>query len=142
MKLLENKKTIIDPKPKNKNLYSGVFLITPNTKEALEMSYCSEVHQAGEKLKKELSTNIIITNGKDGMNIFNKGVRDIPTYAKEVYDVTGAGDTVIATLGLAFASGADLEQAAIIANYAAGIVVGKRGTSRANLSELETQLLK
>ena len=142
MKLLENKKTIVDPKPKNKNLYSGVFLITPNTKEALEMSYCSEVHQAGEKLKKELSTNVIITKGKDGMSIFNKGQRDIPTYAKEVYDVTGAGDTVIATLGLALASGADLNQATIIANYAAGIVVAKRGTSRANLSELKEQLLR
>ncbi len=142
MKLLENKKTIVDPKPENKSLYSGVFLITPNTKEALEMSSCSEVHQAGEKLKKDLATNIIITRGKEGMSIFNKGVRDIPTYAKEVYDVTGAGDTVIATLGLALASGADLEQAAIIANYAAGIVVAKRGTSRASLSELKEQLSK
>lgn len=142
MKLLENKKTIVDPTPKNKSLYSGVFLMTPNTKEALKMASCLDVYQAGEKLKKELLTNIIITKGKEGMSIFNKGQRDIPTYAKEVYDVTGAGDTVIATLGLALASGADLNQAAIIANYAAGIVVAKRGTSRANLSELKAQLLK
>lgn len=142
MKLLKNKKTIVDPKPKNKSLYSGVFLMTPNTKEALEMSSCFDVYQAGEKLKKDLSTNVIITRGKDGMSIFNDGITDIPTYAKEVYDVTGAGDTVIATLGLALASGADLNQAAIIANYAAGIVVAKHGASRASLSELEKQLLK
>jgi rfaE bifunctional protein kinase chain/domain len=142
MKLLENKKTIVDPKPKNKSLYSNVFLLTPNTKEALEMSGCTDVYETGEKLKKELSSNIIITRGKEGMSVFNNGVKNIPTYAKEVYDVTGAGDTVIATIGLALASGANLNQAAIIANYAAGIVVAKYGTSKVNFLELKNQILK
>ena len=144
MKLIsdKNKKIIVDPKPQNKSFYKDVFLITPNQKEALEMSSCSDVHEAGEKLKEELSANIIITRGKEGMSIFNKCVTDIPTFAKEVFDVSGAGDTVIATLGLALASGADLEQAAIIANHAAEIVVGKHKTAMANFSELKKELGK
>jgi len=142
MELISNKgkMIIIDPKPSNKIFYKDVFLITPNKKEALEMSNCSNVNDAGEKLKQELSTNVIITQGKQGMTIFNKGIRNIPTYAKEVYDVTGAGDTVIATIGLALATGADLEQAAILANHAAGIVVAKPRTAKATLSELKTEL--
>jgi len=144
MKLLTslNKKIIVDPKPKNKLIYKGAYLITPNQKEALEMSSCEEIHKAGEQLQKELETNVIITRGKQGMSIFNNGVKDIPTFAKEVYDVTGAGDTVIATLSLALASGASLESSAILANHAAGIVVGKHGTAKVELEELRKDLEK
>ena len=138
----EKKRIIVDPKPKNKELYKNVFLITPNQSEALLMASCTDVHEAGKILKKELSSNVIITRGKDGMSIFNNGIRDIPTYAKEVYDITGAGDTVIATLGLALSGGNDLEEAAILANHSAGIVVGKVGTATAKISELEKTIFE
>lgn len=140
--LPKNKKIIIDPKPKNKISYKGIYLITPNKKEALELSKCNDIHEAGKKLQRELKANIIITRGKEGMSIFNDGIKDIPTYAKEVYDVSGAGDTVIATLGLCLASNANLEEAAIIANYAAGISVEKIGTATVNINELKTRIFK
>jgi len=140
----DRKKIIIDPKPKNKHLYKNSFLITPNKKEAIEMSLCYDINKAGQKLKKELLSNVIITLGEEGMSIFkykaNGFCKNIPTYAKEVYDVTGAGDSVIATLGLSISAGSNLEEAAILANHSAGIVVAKHGTSRATLSELEEKL--
>ena len=144
MKLLTslNKRIVVDPKPKNKSLYQGVYLITPKQKEATEMSSFENVYKAGEQLQRELNTNVIITKGKQGMSIFNNGIKDIPTFAKEVYDVTGAGDTVIATLSLALASGANLEESAILANHAAGIAVGKPGTARVYLEELKNEIEK
>jgi len=142
MKRLENykEKIIVDPKPKNKALYQGVFLITPNETEAKYMTHNDDIYEAGEQLKKELSANIIIKRGGKGMSIFNNGVRDIKTYAKEVYDEVGAGDTVTAALALSIASGANLDQAAEIANHAAGIVVGKLGTATVSSLELEKVL--
>ncbi len=130
------KKIIVDPRPKNKMLYLGVFLITPNKRESIKMSGCTDEHLAGIKLKEELKANIIMTRGKEGMSIFNDGIKDIPTYAKEVYDITGAGDTVIAVLGLAIACGKSLEEAAFLANHAAGIVVSKHGTEKVYPYEL------
>ena len=134
------KRILIDPKPQNMSLYSGCFLITPNEKELLEMSGNREVYPAGKSLKEKLGCNVLVTRGEKGMSLFSEKEMDIPTYAKEVYDVEGAGDSAIAALSLSIASGASLEEAAIIANHAAGIAVGKIGTTQVKLNELERKL--
>jgi D-beta-D-heptose 7-phosphate kinase/D-beta-D-heptose 1-phosphate adenosyltransferase len=81
---------------------------------------------------------VLITRGEQGMSLFEAGlpVSHIPTFAQEVYDVTGAGDTVMAVLALALAAGACMHDAAVLANYGAGVVVGKRGTATVNRDEL------
>ncbi len=142
------KKTIIDPKPGDRNLdhlkflYRGAFLITPNEKEAIDMSNHQDIYEAGKILREEFDSNILITRAEKGMTLFTEeNIEEIPTVAKEVFDVTGAGDTVIATLSLALASDSSLEQAANIANYAAGIAVGKIGTHSVRLNELEHGIL-
>ena len=144
----ENRKTIvIDPKPQHKKLYKDVTLITPNCKEASEMagiepSSEENVAKIGKKILKELKAPVIITRGEKGMTLFetNGKITSIPTKAKEVYDVTGAGDTVVATAILALTCGATLAQAATIANHAAGVVVGKVGTSTLTTDELRQSL--
>lgn len=143
MDLLKNyrEKIIAGPKPKNKSLYSGVFLVIANEKESFEMSDCSDIEKSLEIIKKELSSNIIITRGEKGMILFSEKKFEIPTYAREVYDVTGAGDTVLAAFSIAKAAGSSLEEAAIIANYAAGIAVEKRGTFSVTLNELKNRIL-
>jgi D-beta-D-heptose 7-phosphate kinase / D-beta-D-heptose 1-phosphate adenosyltransferase len=143
MNLLEpyKYKTFVDPKPKNKLLYQGVFLIKANEKESIEMTSCNSVEDAGEKLKEELKSNIIITRGEKGMSIFAEKNIEIPTSAKEVYDVIGAGDTVISTLALAISSGASLEDAAILANHASGIVIEKKGTYAVDINELRRKII-
>jgi D-beta-D-heptose 7-phosphate kinase/D-beta-D-heptose 1-phosphate adenosyltransferase len=85
---------------------------------------------------------VLITRGEQGMSLFEAGkpVVHIPTVAQEVYDVTGAGDTVMGALSLALAAGADMHEAAVIANFAAGVVVGKRGTATVTRAELERAL--
>lgn len=141
-----NKPIVVDPKPQHKNFYSKATLITPNMKEALEMSKSAiednDVAKVGEAIKDEMGSNVLITRGAEGMSLFelDGSSTHIPTKAKEVFDVSGAGDTVVAALALAIASGADLKQASIIANYAAGIVVGKFGTSTVSLEELKGAL--
>jgi D-beta-D-heptose 7-phosphate kinase/D-beta-D-heptose 1-phosphate adenosyltransferase len=135
-----NKKIIIDPKPQNMSLYSNSFLITPNEKEALEVSSQKDIQCAGRWLKENLKCNVLITRGEKGMSLFSDNEIEIPTVAKEVYDVAGAGDTVIAALSLSIASGASFEEAIIIANHAAGIAVGKAGTYQVKLSELEKEI--
>jgi D-beta-D-heptose 7-phosphate kinase/D-beta-D-heptose 1-phosphate adenosyltransferase len=133
-------KLIIDPKPGHKHFYPGAFLITPNTSEAFEMSGVYSIEEAGKKLKDELSSHILITKGKDGMSLFEKGndkVLHFPTRAREVYDITGAGDTVAAALSLALSTGATLKDATILANHVAGLVVEKIGTACVSKSELE-----
>jgi D-beta-D-heptose 7-phosphate kinase/D-beta-D-heptose 1-phosphate adenosyltransferase len=96
--------------------------------------------EAGKKLLTTLGCGaVLITRGEEGMTLFERGngrITHIPTKAKEVYDVTGAGDTVIATLTLALAVGASYEEAARIANHAAGIVVSKLGTATVTPAEL------
>ena len=134
-------KTIIDPKPANKELYKNVFLLTPNEKELFEMTSLSNLEEAGEKLKEELQANILVTRGKKGMSLFSDKQTNIPTYAKEVLNVTGAGDTVVAALALSIASGASISEAAIIANHAAGITVEKEGTYAVGFSELSSRIL-
>ncbi|MCF7815261.1 MAG: D-glycero-beta-D-manno-heptose-7-phosphate kinase [Candidatus Cloacimonetes bacterium] len=137
---------IVDPKPKHKAWYKSAFLITPNKKEAQEMSGIiieteEDFIKAGEKLVEELSANIIITAGADGMYIFEKGKESqhLQTVAREVYDVSGAGDTVVATLALAISSGVPILQSAKLANIAAGIKVGKSGTQPVYLKELQIE---
>ena len=134
---------IIDPKPLHKPFYEGAFLITPNKKEAQKMSGIfiekrEDFIKAGQKLILEMNANIVLTAGELGMFVFEKGKEyiHIPTVAKDVFDVSGAGDTVVASLALALSTGTTLSEAAVIANHAAGIKVGKVGTSPVLLAEL------
>ncbi len=144
-----NKPIIIDPKPNHKNFYNNATLITPNNKEACEMASKEvtnnhEIMNIGKNFVTELNSNVIITRGEKGMTVFEKSgeVTDMPTKAKEVFDIVGAGDTVVATLALALATGASLKQAAVLANYAAGITVGKVGTSTVTVEEIKEAIKK
>ena len=134
---------IIDPKPLHKSFYEGAFLITPNRQEAQKMSGIlienrEDFIKAGQKLILEMDANIVLTAGELGMFVFEKDKEfiHIPTVAKDVFDVSGAGDTVVASLALALSTGTSLSEAAVIANHAAGIKVGKVGTSPVLLAEL------
>ncbi|TVQ99179.1 MAG: D-glycero-beta-D-manno-heptose-7-phosphate kinase [Desulfovibrionales bacterium] len=148
---------IVDPKPKNYSAYSGVALLTPNTKEAgIEAIACREmsekrsdvVHrdvlEAGQRLLRELHCKeLLITLGAQGMMLFQSASQavHIPTAARKVYDVTGAGDTVIAVMGLAMASGLPTLQGCLLANYAAGIVVGQIGATAVTPDQLREVVL-
>lgn len=130
----------VDPKPKNAMNYYGATSMTPNRKEAIEClgnSKNIDIYQIGHDLKEKLNLkNLLITRSEEGMSLFEDSVIDIPTYAKEVYDVTGAGDTVISIFTLAAATGVSWHEAAKIANTAAGIVVGRIGTSTVSKEEI------
>lgn len=138
----------VDPKPAHVDLYRGVTLITPNTKEAGE-SLHRPVHddpslrEVGRGLSERLEADVLITRGEYGMSCFERdgGGFDLPTVAKEVIDVTGAGDTVIATVTLALAAKIPLRDAVRLANIAAGLVVSKVGTATVNQDELKRALL-
>ena len=138
---------IVDPKPKNVNYYKGCSIVIPNHHEASQMTKIEEkteedLVKIGETLKANLDCDVLITRGEKGMTLFKKdeSIKSISTKAKEVYDVTGAGDTVAASLSLALSNGASLEEASVIANHAAGIVVGKVGTSTVSIKELKTDM--
>lgn len=126
-------------------VYRGVSLFKPNAHEAERLSGVEIVDEAsllkaGAKLLQEVEAPIVvITQGKEGMTLFtrNEGPVNIPTFARAVYDVSGAGDTVISMLTLAMASGASLVEAALLSNFAAGVEVGKQGTATVTLEELE-----
>lgn len=146
-KAKKSKKLImVDPKVKNFFAYKGITVITPNTNEASEASRIPvtdqfSVDKMGRTLLRRLKCNaLVITQGEKGMTIFepNQKPYRVPTVAKEVYDVTGAGDTVIGTMALALGTGpaVSYKDAASLANYAAGIVVGKVGTAIVNKEEL------
>lgn len=135
----------VDPKIEHFLNYKKVTCITPNAKEAIEGMRSSEITDEegmlalGRKILKKLgSDSVLITRGEKGMSLFEPGDRitNIPTRAKEVFDVTGAGDTVISTLTLSLAAGAKLREAAEIANFAAGLVVAKLGTATVTPDEL------
>ena len=144
----KNKIIVVDPKPKHKDFYKNASLITPNNTEAHQMTHFleeevdSNVEKMGKELLEELNSTILITKGEKGMSLFEKDgkITNIPTFAKEVYDIIGAGDTSVATVTLALASGASFEEAAIIANHAAGITVGKVGTSTVSIEELKKSI--
>ena len=141
------KAVIVDPKPKHRDFYSNATLITPNNAEASEMTNIEDesddaVLEMGSKLLKYLNANVLITKGEKGMSLFEKdgNVTHIPAKAKEVYSLIGAGDTVVATIALALASGADLKEAAMLANIAAGIKVGKIGTASVSIEEIKKEI--
>ncbi|NLI83618.1 MAG: D-glycero-beta-D-manno-heptose-7-phosphate kinase [Deltaproteobacteria bacterium] len=127
---------VVDPKVRATDLYRGVTLVTPNHHEASRMSGLEirdgeSLDHAGRLLLRKLECEmLLITRGKEGMRLFLKDEKtvDIPTVARRVYDVTGAGDTVLATVSLGLISGLSPVEAAILANVAAGIVVGEVGT--------------
>ena len=135
---------LIDPKLRNFNVYRPATLITPNHHEALRMSDTEDQsddgsHEAARIIQQKLNCDaVLITRGDRGMMLLEAGEKPVyvDTAAREVYDVTGAGDTVIATLAAALASGATMFEAATLANNAAGIVVGKVGTATATGTEL------
>ncbi len=135
----------VDPKIGNFECYQNVDVITPNHHEAgafcrMEVIDRESLVRAGKQMLRELNCRfVLITQGKDGMSLFEKSgeTSHIPTVARKVYDVTGAGDTVISTFCLGLASGLDPKSAALISNFAAGIVVGEVGTSTVKAEELK-----
>jgi D-beta-D-heptose 7-phosphate kinase/D-beta-D-heptose 1-phosphate adenosyltransferase len=138
---------IVDPKPAHKALYRGATLMTPNTKEASELTARParsdmEVTVAGRALMAELGLKgLLVTRSERGMAVFapdgdHAAPWMIATEAREVFDVSGAGDTVIAAFSAAIAAGADWRDAAMLANAAAGVVVAKVGTATVTPAEL------
>jgi D-glycero-beta-D-manno-heptose-7-phosphate kinase len=135
---------LVDPKLRHFSWYRPATLVTPNHLEALRMSDTEDhsddgSHEAARIIQQKLGCDaVLITRGDRGMMLLEAGGKPVyvETAAREVYDVTGAGDTVIATLAAALASGATMIEAASLANHAAGIVVGKVGTATASASEL------
>jgi D-beta-D-heptose 7-phosphate kinase/D-beta-D-heptose 1-phosphate adenosyltransferase len=135
---------MVDPKQKNIFFYKGATVVTPNTAEAsvalgVPITDLSSLRKAGRMLLKKLRCDVlVITRGEEGMAIFEPHQEPVfvPTVGKEVFDVTGAGDTVIGTMALAMGAGARVIDAAKLANCAAGIVVGKVGTATVNREEL------
>ena len=141
----QNKVVALDPKMGRFHLYRDVTIVTPNSQEAsaasgIEIVDESSLRSAGGKLLDSFNCEaILITRGEDGMVLFerNREVIFVPTTAREVFDVTGAGDTVIGVMALALAVGASFSHATVISNLAAGIVVGKVGTATVSLEELK-----
>lgn len=139
---------VVDPKVSHLSLYKGVTLITPNNLEAsqasgIEIEDETTLSIAGKQLLDQTGAEaVLITRGEQGMSLFKRDgtITHIPTKAKEVYDVTGAGDTVLSTLALAVAVGAPLASAARLANLAAGIVVGIVGTAAIKKEVLQKAL--
>jgi len=136
------KKVLIDPKGSDFSKYKGAYLLTPNKKEASEATDIDIVDklsltEAIEKLKIELNLNAsIITLSEEGIAIYDNELTVHPTVAKEVYDVTGAGDTVLASLGFSLACNHDIHSALKFSNLAASVVVGKIGSATASLNEI------
>lgn len=134
----------MDPKGTNYAKYRGATVVTPNVHEAeralnQEINNDADLLQVRRRLLAILEGSaLLITRGPQGMSLFLDGERmvHIPAVARQVFDVTGAGDTVVSTLAMALAAGATLEQAAHLANRAAGIVVGKFGTATVTIEEL------
>lgn len=136
---LNNKLIVVDPKPVNAKKFLKARVVRPNLSEAKEIIGKKDLplNALASELKKQMqSKSVVITCGGKGMIAFDEKFYHIPTKAREVVDVSGAGDTVGAVLLLSLASGADLLQAAQIANYAAGVVVEKQGTSTLVMEEL------
>jgi rfaE bifunctional protein kinase chain/domain len=142
------KRVLLDPHPKTPvSYYRGVDLMTPNRDEAVALSGVTlddlraepnSLLRIGEELVQRLgSEQLVITRGQEGMSLFTKsGITRLPTYARQVFDVTGAGDTAIAALALGWVSGFDLVASCVLANFAAGVVVGKVGCVPCSQAEL------
>jgi len=141
--IAHNKLVLVDPKGLDYSKYRGATLLTPNKKEAslatgMEITDHDILKEAGFTLKNELDLQYgIITLSEDGIAIFENDMKIMPTVSREVYDVTGAGDTVLASLGVALSSGLNIEEACEFANKAAAVVVAKVGSATATLNEIE-----
>jgi D-beta-D-heptose 7-phosphate kinase/D-beta-D-heptose 1-phosphate adenosyltransferase len=149
--------TCVDPKQRDFSIYDGFDIITPNHHEAAlaaaeEMVGADSYLHVGKKLLEQNNFKaLLMTRGEEGMSLFEKSVgnprntmsmryTNFPTQAREVFDVTGAGDTVIGVLALCLAAGASYREAAYLANHAAGIAVGKAGTATVTADELKKVL--
>lgn len=136
-------KVLVDPKGSNYGKYNGAYLLTPNKKEAMlatkiEIKDKSSLKEALLKMKKEADLAIsLITLSEDGIAVYDNKMKVFPTVAKEVFDVTGAGDTVIASIAFALSAKKNIEEACKFANLAAGVVVGKIGSATVTLDEIE-----
>ena len=139
---------IVDPKVEHFLHYQGVTAITPNHVEAYQAAGAvgnsvPPIDEIGQKLQKEINCQaVLITRGEHGMSLYDgkkKGFH-IPSKARQVFDVTGAGDTVVSTLSLALSTGATLRDAAFLANQAAGVVVGMVGTASVTQEQLKKAL--
>jgi len=137
----------VDPRPQHVDFYRGVTLVTPNLQEAAaclrrEIRTKEDIRRAGRDLAEKLDCHVLLTRGEEGMSFFqrHRGSFDLPTEAKEVADVTGAGDTVAVAVTLGLAAGLTVRQAVKLANIAAGIVVSKVGTAAVTFSELKQAL--
>ena len=136
------KKLLVDPKGLNYSKYKGAYLLTPNKKEACEATKISisdnkSLTKALELLKEKCNLSYsLITLSEEGVAIFDHELRIHPTAAREIYDVTGAGDTVLASLGFALSSNNDIDEAVKFANLASGVVIGKIGSATATLNEI------
>jgi len=137
-----NKKVLVDPKGLDYSKYKGAYLLTPNKKEASEATQVTikdeaSLTQAITQLKTEYDLDVsLITLSEDGVAIYDDKLRTHPTAAREVFDVTGAGDTVLASLGFALACDYQIDDAVKFSNLAAGVVVGKIGSATATLNEI------
>lgn len=141
------KRVLVDPKGTDFSIYRQASVLTPNLSEfEAVVGVCkdeAELEIKGEQLRSELALEaLLITRSEKGMTLIREGLAPLhlPTRAQEIYDVTGAGDTVIAVLGLALASGHDFPEAMMLANLAAGLVVAKAGTATVSLGEIYTAL--
>ncbi len=136
------KKVLIDPKGSDYSKYKGAYLLTPNIKEASEATKINiiddtSLNQAIIQLKSQFDLDIsLITLSDKGVAVYDDEFRIHPTFAREVFDVTGAGDTVLASLGFALACDLNIDEAIEFSNFAAGVVVGKIGSATATLNEI------
>ena len=139
---------VVDPKRANFAHYRRASLVKPNRDEAAEAAGVeirdrASLRAAGQRLLALWEAGaVLISRGEEGMALFKASgtVQEFPTVAREVYDVTGAGDTVLATCALALGAGGTLEEATVLANHAAGVVVGKIGTATVTAAELRAAL--
>ena len=145
----QSKPVFIDPKGSDFSKYRGATLLTPNMSEFEQaVGHCrdeEEIVAKGQQLMTELDLSaLLVTRSEHGMTLLRRDQQELhfPAMAREVYDVTGAGDTVISVLATAFAAGSDLESACALANIGAGVVVGKLGTSTVSTIELANELAK
>lgn len=142
------KKVLLDPhRSQPLDIYQGVDILKPNFEEALALlgmtyedfkMHNKSILELGQRLRERAGAQwIVLTEGKEGMTIFDgKEANHVPTYARQVFDVTGAGDTVIAAIGLALSAGFSMEESCVLANFAAGVVVGKVGCVPCDREEL------
>ncbi len=135
-------KVLVDPKGHDYSKYCGAFLLTPNKKEASEATRINitdneSLKKALKKLKDQIKLNFsLITLSEEGIAVYDNSLRIYPTFSREVFDVTGAGDTIIAALGYALSGKLNLDESIRFANLAAGIVIGKVGSATVTLNEI------